>query len=269
MTQNDKNTTERIDAEELPAVWQVYKQTSDEALRERLICNYLHLVKYVVGRLVATLPAHVKAEDMYSTGILGLIKAIERYDLTKKNKFETYAILLIKGAIIDEMRSLDWVPRSVHQKANMIAQARATLEQKLGQEPTDAQVAKHLGMTLDAFEELVTRVKPAVMIPLDLDAGDDEERGSMADRIPDKTAKTSFETADRNEFRKLLEKAVLELPEQERTVLVLYYYENLMLKEIGKAMGVSESRVSQIHTKAVTRLKGRLKNFSAEFANLL
>lgn len=260
---------EKLGKQEVQALWKEYKESGSKEARDRIIQNYLHLVKYVVGRVSTGLPAHVKFEDMYSTGILGLIKAIKRYDPEKKNKFETYAILLIKGAIIDEMRSLDWVPRSIHQKANQVAKVQQELEQKLGREPTDTEVAAKLGLTVANFEELLIRIRPAVLIPLNTDNNDDPDSVQMAERIPDANIRTSFENAERNEFRKLLEKAVLELPEQERLVLVLYYYENLMLKEIGKVIGVSESRVSQIHTKALLRLKGRLGRFATEFAHLI
>ncbi|MCB1135024.1 MAG: FliA/WhiG family RNA polymerase sigma factor [Chlamydiia bacterium] len=259
----------RQDRKELEPVWEEFLKTGAQEAREQLITGYLHLVKYVVGRLVATLPPHVKSEDMFSTGVIGLIKAIEKYDPTKKNKFETYAILLIKGAIIDEMRALDWVPRSVYQKANQIGTAQAKLQQSLGREPTDAEVALELGITVQEYDALLERVRPAVLMPLNAAVDEEGESATLAERIPDDRVKTSFQDADRNEFRQLLEKAVLELPEQERTVLVLYYYENMMLKEIGQVLGVSESRVSQIHTKAVTRLRGRLGNFMQEFANFL
>lgn len=260
--------SDRIDPEELEAVWQKFLKGGDEVSHDRLIVHYLPLVKYVVGRLALTLPSHVKVEDMYSSGVLGLMKAVEKYDPTRKNKFETYAVLLIKGAIIDEMRSLDWVPRSVHQKASQISEAQSALQQRLGRQPTDEEVATQLGVSLEEYNALLDRVRPAIFLPLTLNADRDGERGPLSERIPDEKAKTSFETAEYNEFRSLLEKAVMELPEQERTVLVLYYYENLMLKEIGKAIGVTESRVSQIHTKALLRLRGRLKVFAQEFANL-
>lgn len=265
-------TTQKQEPEvDVNEVWKEFKSSGNEEQRDFLITNYLHLVKYVVGRMASGLPAHVKIEDLYSTGVTGLIKAVDRYDPTMKNKFETYAILLIKGAIIDEMRSLDWVPRSVHQKASMIEKGQEKLRQKSGRDPTDGELAKELNVTLEQLDELYLRVRPAVLIPLNADAGkqDDEDYTPLSERIPDKKAKTSFQNADYNEFRKLLEEAVLELPEQERTVLVLYYYENLMLKEIGQVMSVSESRVSQIHTKAVTKLRGRLQNFMTEFATIL
>jgi RNA polymerase sigma factor for flagellar operon FliA len=259
---------EQLSKEDLNTVWDLYRKEPERKLRDKLITNYLRLVKYVLGRMAVTLPSHVRVEDMYSTGIMGLIKAIEKYETGKNAKFETYAILLIRGAIIDEMRSLDWVPRSVHQKANMISQAENSLRQKMGREPSDAETAKYLKMDLKDFEILVERVRPAVFIPLNEPSREDSDQVSLAEKIPDHKMKTSYEAADYNEFRKLLEKAVMELPEQERTVLVLYYYENLMLKEIGKVIGVSESRVSQIHTKAVIRLRGRLKDFSTEFMGM-
>lgn len=261
-------TTERTD-EEIKELWRLYKLEDDEEARDTLITHFLHLVKYVVGRLITNLPSHVSVDDMYSTGVMGLMKAVERYDMTKPNKFQTYAILLIKGAIIDEMRSLDWVPRSVHQKANQIASSQQELQQELGREPTDKELAKRMGLKVSELENLFERVRPAILLPLNADQDSDAENTALAERIPDDKATTSFEDADKKEFRALLEKAVLDLPEQERIVLVLYYYENLMLKEIGSVMGVSESRISQIHAKAITRLKGRLQRFIIEYANML
>jgi RNA polymerase sigma factor for flagellar operon FliA len=259
----------RQDRKELAPHWEEFLKSRSLDAREHLITGYLHLVKYVVGRMAATLPPHVKTEDMFSTGVIGLVKAIEKYNPERKNKFETYAILLIKGAIIDEMRSLDWVPRSVYQKANLISAAQAQLQQDLGREPTDAEVAHELDLSVREYDALVERVRPAVMMPLNASVDEEGESATLAEKIPDQGARTSFENADQNEFRKKLEEAVLALPEQERTVLVLYYYENMMLKEIGQVLGVSESRVSQIHTKAVLRLRGRLGDFMKEFSSFL
>lgn len=267
-TKQEEKTQEKLDKETVRKLWLEFVQTRDEGIREQLILNYLHLVKYVVGRVAAGVPNHVRAEDMYSTGVMGLVKAIERYDPSRANKFETYAILLIKGAIIDEMRSLDWVPRSVHQKANEVAKVQNELEQKLGREATDQEVATALGLSKNAYDELLHRIRPAVLMPLDTEVSPDDEGTVLAERIPDPKVTTSFENVERKEFRQKLEQAVLEMPEQERMVLVLYYYENLMLKEIGKIMGVSESRISQIHTKAVLRLRGRLQAFVTEFADM-
>lgn len=260
---------EKPDKEELDKKWLAYKQTQDESLRDELITHYLYLVKQVVKRVASGLPKHVSMEDMYSTGVMGLMKAVDRFDPTMKNKFETYASFLIKGAIIDEMRALDWVPRSVHQKAATVSQAQQALQEELEREPTDEEVAARLEIPVSEYHDLLAKVRPAVMIPLNASDEGDAENLPIMERIPDQKTKTSFEIADRNEFAKLLEEAILQLPEKERMVLVLYYYENLMLKEIGEVLGISESRASQIHAKAILRLRGRLKNFIEDFANLL
>lgn len=247
----------------LEDLWKRYHQTGKTEYRDELIVQYLYLVKFVVGRLGASLPAHVKLDDLYSSGVTGLIRAVEKFDPSKNSKFESYAILLVKGAIIDELRELDWIPRSVHQKANKIASAQALLQQKLGRDPTDSEISKHLGISEEEFSDLLHRVRPAVLIPLNGETcGQDEECMPISERIPDVKAETSFEIADRNEFSSILEEAIANLPDQERRVLILYYYEGLMLKEIGQVMQISESRVSQIHTKALLKLRGRLKSIT-------
>lgn len=247
----------------LAELWERYTASRQEKYRDELIVFYLYLVKFVVGRVASGLPSHIKLDDLYSSGVTGLIKAVEKFDLTKNIKFETYAILLIKGAIIDELRELDWIPRSIHQKANQIATAQQLLQQTLGRDPTDKELSDHLGVSEQEFGTLLDKVRPAIFIPLNAEIAFDEEDGtSISERIADDRAETSFEIADKKEFHALLEKAILDLPEQERRVLMLYYYEELMLKEIGKILGVSESRVSQIHTKAILKLRGRLQSFT-------
>jgi RNA polymerase sigma factor for flagellar operon FliA len=250
-------------------VWKEYLKSRREALRDHLITHYLHLVKIVVSRLASTFPKHVREDDMYSTGVIGLIKAVEKYDPERKAKFETYAQLLIKGSIIDEMRALDWVPRSVHQKANEIEKATRELQLQLGREPSDEEIAGKMGVSLERYDALVLRVRPAIILSLDKETDEDQAGVHISERIADDRAKTGSEVADQKEFSEFLEEAVFNLPEQEKTVLVLYYYENLMLKEIGKIMGVTESRVSQIHTKALIRLRARLRPYIKEFSHLL
>lgn len=249
------------------ALWERYCVSRRDEDRDALIVEYLHLVKFAVGRVSAGFPAHVKLDDLYSSGVTGLIKAVERFDPSKNSKFESYASLVIKGAIIDELRALDWIPRSVHQKANQVSAAQTSLQQKLGRDPTNGELAAHLGISPQELDELFDRIRPAILIPLNAEMmGDEEENAPIAERIADANAQTSFEVADRKEFQAMLEQAVRDLPEQERRVLMLYYYDELMLKEIGKILGVSESRVSQIHTKALLKLRGRLKGMSDEFA---
>jgi RNA polymerase sigma factor FliA len=249
------------DKQALNDLWVKHFKTGKPEYRDELIVKHLFLVKFVVGRIGTLLPSHVKLEDLYSSGVTGLVKAVEKFDPTKNSKFESYAILLIKGAIIDELRELDWIPRSIHQKANLIASAQETLQRKLGRDPTDSELSEHLGVTEEDFAELLLRVRPAILISLngEVSHNNDEEHAPIAERIADVRAESGFEAADRKEFAALLENAISDLPEQERKVLVLYYYEELMLKEIGKIMGISESRVSQIHTKALLKLRSMLR----------
>lgn len=250
----------------LTELWRKYVQTGKEELRDELIVHHLSLVKCVVGRIGSSLPSYVKLDDLYSSGVAGLVKAVEKFDPTKNSKFESYATLLIKGAIIDELRELDWIPRSIHQKANLLSEAQEMLQQKFGREPTDQEISSHLGINEEEYGDLLLRVRPAILISLNREVSqNDEENTFIGERIADIKAKTSFEVADRKEFTALLESAIADLPTQDRQVLTLYYYEELMLKEIGKIMGVSESRVSQIHTKALLKLRGRLKIVANEF----
>lgn len=253
------------DKEALTDTWKKFFETGRTEYRDELIVKHLFLVKYVVGRVGAVLPGHVKLDDLYSSGVTGLIRAVEKFNPSKNSKFESYAILLIKGAIIDELRELDWIPRSVHQKANLIATAQEALQQKYGRDPSDLELSNYLGISETELCELLMRVRPAILIPLNSEASQqDDDHGSMSERIPDVKAETSFEAAHRKECVSLLEDAIARLPEQERKVLKLYYYDELMLKEIGKIMGVSESRVSQIHTKALLKLRSRLQSISNE-----
>lgn len=246
-------------------LWKKYRETGRADYRDELISHYLYLVKYVVGRLGAGLPAYIKLDDLYSSGVTGLIKSIEKYDSSRNSKFESYAVLLIKGAIIDEMRELDWIPRSVHQKANQIACAQQKLQQELGREPTDEELSSHMGLTEEELDNLLLRVRPAIFIPLNGETSNhDEDHAPLSERLADVKAETSFQIANKNECANILANAIDELPDQERKVLTYYYYDELMLKEIGKIMGLSESRISQIHTKALLKLKGRLRSFVEE-----
>lgn len=249
-------------------LWKLYHETGKTEYRDELIVGYLYLVKFAVGRVATGLPKHLKLEDLYSAGVTGLIRAVEKYDITRNSKFESYAILLIKGSIIDELRELDWIPRSIHQKANQIANAQKQLQQELGREPTDEELSSHMGLSEKELEELLLRVRPAILIPLNSEISPhDEDVTTLSERIADTKAETSFEIAKRNECAHILAKAIEALPDQERQVLTLYYYEELMLKEIGKIMGLSESRISQIHTKALLKLRTRLRVVASEYAN--
>ena len=246
-----------VKAIELKDLWRRYKAVGDERARERLVVAYSPLVKYVAGRMGSGLPGHVEESDLISYGLTGLISAIERFDLDREIKFETYAITRIRGAIIDELRSLDWVPRSVRAKARDIERANQKLEARLQRAPTDEEMAGELEMTTDDFHEALLQISNSTLIALDElwsanDSGGDQV--SLLDTLPDQGAPDPQAVVDQGELRDRIADAIAALPEREKLVVALYYYENLTLREIGEVLGVTESRVSQLHTKAVLRL---------------
>ncbi len=247
---------------ELRELWRRYKEDGDEQARERLVLAYSPLVKYVAGRMASGLPAHVEEADLISYGLLGLISAIERYEPEREIKFETFAITRIKGSIIDELRSLDWVPRSVRARAREIERVNAKLENELQRPPTDQEMADALGMTVEEFQESLLQISNSSIVALDelwtvSDASGDQV--SLLDTLQDPSAVDPAQEMDTSEMKDRLAEAIARLPEREKLVIALYYYENLTLREIGEVLGVTESRVSQLHTKAVLRLKSRLQ----------
>ncbi|MBX5470485.1 MAG: RNA polymerase sigma factor WhiG [Thermoleophilaceae bacterium] len=248
---------------ELKELWRRYKEDGDALARERLVLAYSPLVKYVAGRMSTGLPSHVEESDLISYGLLGLISAIERFDPSREIKFETFAITRIKGSIIDELRSLDWVPRSVRAKAREIEKVNALLEHKLHRAPTDQEMAEALDMTVEEFQASLTRISNSSVVALDelwtlSDASGDQV--SLLDTIQDPQAADPAHAMDASDTKDRLADAIARLPEREKLVIALYYYENLTLREIGEVLGVTESRVSQLHTKAVLRLKSRLQS---------
>jgi RNA polymerase sigma factor for flagellar operon FliA len=243
------------------ALWHDYRRTKDQALRDRLILTYAPLVKFVAGRLGASLPAHVDEQDLVSYGLLGLIGAIERFDPDREIKFETYAIARIKGAIIDELRSLDWVPRSVRTRAREIERAIAELERTLLRAPTDEEIAAKVGISPDELEGSLAEISRSSMAALDelwSPAGSGGDQIALIDTIEDTAGPNPEFSLEQTELKEALGEAIARLPEREKLVVTLYYYEELTLREIGEVLGVTESRVSQLHTKAVLRLKARL-----------
>ena len=246
--------------EALDELWTDYKSNGTSTARERLILHYSPLVKFVAGRVAAGLPQNIEQADLVSYGIFGLIDAIDKFDPGRGFKFETYAISRIKGAIIDELRSIDWVPRSVRAKARAIERAISKLENELRRTPTDRELADELGMTEDELAQTLSQVSFVGVIALDelLSAG--SERGSGA-TVGDTIAgggHDPVEAFEIDEMKHLLADAINRMPDRERLVLTLYYYEGLTLAEIGGVLGVTESRVCQIHTKAILQLRGRL-----------
>ena len=248
-------------AEDTGSLWRQYKSSRDQAVRDRLILTYAPLVKYVAGRLGSGLPAHVDEGDLVSYGLLGLIGAIERYDPDRDVKFETYAIARIKGSIIDELRAMDWVPRSVRSRAREIERAIADLESKLGRAPTDEEIAGKLGVSQEELDESLSEISRSSIAALDelwTVQGSGGDQVALIDTIEDTHGPEPQSALDQSEVKEMIADAISRLPEREKLVITLYYYEELTLREIGEVLGVTESRVSQLHTKAILRLKARL-----------
>ncbi|WP_314177021.1 RNA polymerase sigma factor WhiG [Streptomyces winkii] len=245
----------------LDELWRSYKATGDERLREQLILHYSPLVKYVAGRVSVGLPPNVEQADFVSSGVFGLIDAIEKFDPERSIKFETYAITRIRGAMIDELRALDWIPRSVRQKARAVERAYASLESTLRRSPSESEVAAEMGIPLEELHGVFSQLSLANVVALEEllhVGGDGGDRLSLMDTLEDTAADNPVEVAEDRELRRLLARAVNTLPEREKTVVTLYYYEGLTLAEIGQVLGVTESRVSQIHTKSVLQLRAKL-----------
>ncbi|MDP8960158.1 MAG: RNA polymerase sigma factor WhiG [Actinomycetota bacterium] len=246
---------------EIRALWEEYGRSGRADIREKLILHHAPLVKYVAGRVGVGLPQTIEHADLVSYGMFGLIDAIERFDLDKGVKFETYAMTRIKGAIIDELRSVDWVPRSVRAKARSIDKAMQALEGRLHRTPSDQELADELGVSLRELQTMLEKVSFISIVALDetLSAGGERgERLALVDTLQDVTSIGPEEKVDEIEIRRLLGEAVGRLSEREQQVIALYYFEGLTLAQIGKILGVTESRVCQIHTKAVLSLRSKL-----------
>jgi RNA polymerase sigma factor for flagellar operon FliA len=253
---------------EVEAIWLAFKRDGDQRARDQLIVHYSPLVKYVAGRVAVGLPQSVEQADLVSYGIFGLIDALEKFDLERGYKFETYAIARIKGAILDELRSIDWVPRSVRAKARSVEKAYAKLEARLHRSPTDEEIARELGMTETQLQSLLAQMSFVGLVALDelLSAGADRgEALTLGDTIAD-GGDGPVGAYEVEEMRQILAQSINRMPEREKIVLTLYYYEGLTLAEIGTVLGVTESRVCQIHTKAVLQLRSKISSAVRELA---
>ncbi|MGB1631732.1 MAG: RNA polymerase sigma factor WhiG [Acidimicrobiales bacterium] len=244
---------------DVDSLWADFIRTRSQTARDRLIVQYSPLVKYVAGRVGVGLPRNVEQADLASFGVFGLIDAIEKFDPERGFKFETYAIARIKGAILDELRSIDWVPRSVRSKARKLEQAMAKLEAEHSRAATDTELAEEMGITEKQLRTMLSQISFVGVAALDemLSVGDQGEGISLGDTVADQRAgpTDAFEV---EEMRQILAASINRMPEREKIVLTLYYYEGLTLAEIGRVLGVTESRVCQIHTKAVLHLRSKM-----------
>jgi RNA polymerase sigma factor FliA len=257
-----KAATDPNSGADLQRLWEEFKASGSQPARDRLIIHYSPLVKYVASRVATGLPSSVEQADLVSYGIFGLIDALDKFDLAREIKFETYAIPRIRGAIIDELRALDWVPRSVRFKAREVEKANSELEARHKRAPTDSEIAQHLGVGLSELHDIVTQISFVTVAALEevVSAGGDRaESISLIDTLSDMGASDPTTGLEGNEMRAMLSSAINALSEREKIVVTLYYFEGMTLAEIGEVLGVTESRVCQIHTKAVGLLRTNLR----------
>ena len=242
------------------AGWEAYTQTRSPEMREKLLLQYLPLVRRVAGRMVGSLPRSIRLDDLISAGVMGLLSSLDNFDPTLGIKFETFAMNRIRGAMVDSLRELDWVPRSVRQKARLLERAIEELTQKLMRVPEDAEIAEHLNVSLDEYLHMLDEVNVTVLLSLDDTFPTQSGEGStLGDVTSDSSEPSHQERMEEKELRELLVRNLKSLPEQEKLVLALYYYEELTFKEIGDVLRLTESRVSQIHSKAVLQLRAAVR----------
>jgi RNA polymerase sigma factor for flagellar operon FliA len=252
---------------DIDRLWTSYKSSGSQRARDQLIVHYSPLVKYVAGRVAVGLPQNVEQADLVSYGLFGLIDAIDKFEPERGFKFETYAISRIKGNIVDELRAIDWVPRSVRAKARQIENAYATLEAKLHRTPTEDEVAEELDMSRAQLQTALSKISFVGVVALDefVGGGDREGGATLGDTVA-ADVEGPGDVFEVQEMRGLLGDAINRLPEREKVVLTLYYYEGLTLAQIGEVLGVTESRVCQIHTKAILQLRSRMQASERESA---
>ncbi|MBE1464741.1 FliA/WhiG family RNA polymerase sigma factor [Kibdelosporangium phytohabitans] len=253
----DHRTADDVEAG-IVALWTEYGKERDQPLRDRLVLHYAPLVKYVAGRVGTGLPAHVDVGDLIQSGIFGLVDAIEKFEPERGLKFETYAMQRIRGAILDDLRQQDWVPRSVRGRAREVERALERLGAKLQRQPTDLELATELDISVKDLHELYAQLQLTSVVALDELVAAGRGTASLAETLPDEGAEDPVATLVDLDNRRQLAGAIEQLAERDRIVVTLYYFENLTLAEIGKVLGVTESRVCQLHTRAVLRLRAKL-----------
>ncbi len=244
-------------------LWKLYRRTQERKIRDYFVRQYAPLVKYVAGKIALGMPQNVEFDDLVGFGVFGLFDAIDKFDPGKHVKFKTYAVTRIRGAIFDELRTIDWVPRSVRQKAREVEETVRRLEASLGRSASDEEIASAMALNLKDFQQMMLKISGTSMLSLhDIwYTGEDNDKISIADSIESPGSLNPDTIVEKEEIKRVIVAAIKELPEKEKKVLVLYYYEDLTLKEIGEVLEVTESRVSQLHTKAIMRLRAKLTSF--------
>ncbi|MFR9731289.1 RNA polymerase sigma factor WhiG [Saccharopolyspora sp. MS10] len=257
LVDDDQRSADEVEAG-IVALWQAFGEHRDQELRDRLVLHYAPLVKYVAGRVGTGLPSHVEVSDLVQSGIFGLVDAIEKFEPERGLKFETYAMQRIRGAILDDLRAQDWVPRSVRSRARDLERALERLEAKLQRHATDVELADELEVSAEELHDLFAQLQMTSVVALDDLISGSSGPASLAETLPDDRAEDPVAALVDRDSRRQLAEAVERLSDRDRVVVTLYYFENLTLAEIGKVLGVTESRVCQLHTRAVLRLRGKL-----------
>jgi RNA polymerase sigma factor for flagellar operon FliA len=238
-----------------------YRSTVDQKVKDEIIVEYAPLIKYIAQKIAARLPANIELDDLISCGVIGLMDAIEKFDPTRDNKFKTYAEFRVRGAILDELRAQDWVPRSVREKAKLVERTYTKLEANLGRPATDDEMCTELSISQDEFHELLNKAKSVSLLNIDdAMAFSKGDRKLMAGLMEGGRNNNPFSAVSYKSSRDAIKEGIKALPEKQRLVLSLYYYEDLNLKEIGQVLDVTESRVSQLHTQAILKLRSKLKS---------
>jgi RNA polymerase sigma factor for flagellar operon FliA len=260
----ETNLVVTVPAPTAQELWQRYHRRAETDIENALVEKYLPLVASVMGRLAMTLPDHVDQDDLYSVGLIGLLQAMRNYDPTCGNSFETYARVRVRGAMLDELRRMDWVPRTIHEKARKIKDVMAQLEQKLGRTPTEAQMAKALGLSSDEYSELLNEVRPAAFICLDaVNSSEEGDTGALYEVIADTSEESPMDKVSQRELKQVVFERLKDLPEMQRKVLALYYVEDMHLREIAEVFGLTESRICQIHSQAILAIRSYMQRYES------
>jgi len=250
-------------------LWERYMETGEQILRDYFVVKYAPLVKYIAGKVVMGMPQNIEFDDLVSYGVFGLIDAIGKFNPERGIKFKTYAMTRIRGAIFDELRSIDWIPRSIRQKAKQVEQIISELENKLGRTVEDEEIAKEMGVSNQELQQLLNKLSGTSIISLNdvWYLGEDNDELSILETLEAPENLSPEVLVEKQEIKEFIIDAIKKLPEKEKKVIVLYYYEDLTLREIGEVLEVTESRVSQLHTKAIMRLRGRLGRVKSNLMN--